>query len=82
MSRDVSTSNDIWYVAFRQPNEVPGVYVRNSMTFRTEIAAKKFAGERLAEGCDVTAGTLNPHHPKRTIGLSQISDWIGAGKPH
>jgi hypothetical protein len=75
MARDV-TGGDTWYVAFRQPSEVPGVYVRNSVTFRTETDAKKFAGERLAEGCDVTAGTINPHRPKRTIGLSQISAWL------
>jgi hypothetical protein len=82
MSRDISSRDDTWYVAFRQPNEAAGVYVRNSMTFRTEIDAKQFAGARLAEGCDVTAGTINPHRPKRTIGLSQISAWLGAGELH
>jgi hypothetical protein len=79
MARDFSLV-DIWYVAFRQPKDTPGVYVRNSMTFRTEIDAKHFVRERLAEGCDVTAGTINPHLPKRTIGLSQISDWLGSGE--
>ena len=57
MARDV-TGGDTWYVAFRQPSEVPGVYVRNSVAFRTETEAKRFAAERLAEGCDVTAGTI------------------------
>lgn len=65
-----------WYVAFRQPNEVPGVYVRNSKGFQTELEAKNFAAERLAEGCDVTAGTLNPHQPKKTIGQSKITGWL------
>jgi hypothetical protein len=78
MARDV-TGGDTWYVAFRQPSEVPGVYVRNSVAFRTETDAKKFAGERLAEGCDITAGTINPHRPKRTIGLSLISAWLETG---
>ncbi len=76
MSNRINAHRDTWYVAFRQPNDVPSVYVRNSMTFKTEVEAKKFAGDRLAEGCDVTAGTLNPHYPKKTIGLSQITGWL------
>ena len=67
-----------WYVAFRQPNEVPGVYVRNSKTFVTETEAKKFARERLEEGCDVSAGTINPFRPKKTVGLAQIASWLEA----
>lgn len=81
MFRDARSNADSWYIAFRQPNDVPGVYVRNSRTFRTEDDAKEFARQRLGEGCDVTAGTINPHRPKRTIGLSQIADWLGAGQP-
>jgi hypothetical protein len=71
-----NTSRKNWYVAFRNLNDVPGVYVRNSMTFRTEAEAKKFAGDRLAEGCDVSAGTINPYRPKKTFGLSQIASWL------
>jgi hypothetical protein len=56
-----------WYVAFRRPNDAPQVDVRN---------AKAFAAERLAEGCDVSAGTINPHSPKRTIGLAQVVNWL------
>lgn len=76
MSSNVNSSSDTWYVAFRQPDEAGGAYVRNSKAFQTEIEAKQFARERLAEGCDVTAGTLNPYRPKRTIGLWQISSWL------
>ena len=80
MARRTIPSGDIWYVAFRQPNEAAGVYVRNSRTFRTEIEAKQFVGEQLAQGCDVSAGTINPHFPKRTIGPLQIQHWLAIGK--
>ncbi len=69
---------DRWFVAFRNPKLADGdYYVRNTRTFRTECEAKQFAADRLAEGCDVSAGTLNPHFPKRTIGLSQMTNWLG-----
>jgi hypothetical protein len=67
---------DNWYVAFRNPELPGGVYVRNTRTFRTECEAKRFASDRLAEGCDVSAGTLNPHRPKKTIGLSGVLSWL------
>ena len=69
---------DSWYVAFRNRETSRGAYVRSTRTFRTEHEAKRFAWDRLAEGCDVSAGTLNPHHPKRTLGLSQILTWLNA----
>jgi hypothetical protein len=67
-----------WYVAFRQPNDEPAIYVRNSKTFGTEVEAKRFARERLEEGCDVSAGTINPFRPKKTVGLAQIASWLEA----
>jgi hypothetical protein len=67
-----------WYVAFRQPNEIPGGYVRNSKTFRTEMDAKQFARERLDEGCDVSTGTINPHRPRKLLRPSQILTWLGS----
>jgi hypothetical protein len=67
---------DSWYVAFRNPGLPSRVYIRTTRTFRTECEAKRFASDRLSEGCDVSAGTLNPHYPKRTLGLSQIVPWI------
>lgn len=48
-----------------------------SRKFRTEIDAKQFASDQLAAGCDVNAGTINPHFPKRTIGPLQLRDWLG-----
>ena len=70
---------DSWYVAFRNPVLATGVYVRNTKTFRTECEAKLFAAERLEEGCDVSAGTLNPHYPKKTLGPAQIAGWLENG---
>jgi hypothetical protein len=72
----MGTDAHIWYVAFRRPDDARVVYVRNSKTFRTEIEAKQFARERLEEGCDVSAGTINPHRPRRTIGPGQIMSWL------
>ena len=73
---DGGTRADSWYVAFRNPELPGGVYVRTTRTFRTEYEAKRFASDRLAEGCDVSAGTLNPHRPKKPIGLSQVLSWL------
>jgi hypothetical protein len=45
--------------------------------FRNEQEANKaFAKTKLAEGRNVSAGTLNPHQPKRTIASAQILDWL------
>jgi hypothetical protein len=54
--------------------------VRTSRTFKSEIDAKLFAREILAKGWTATAGTLNPHQPKRTIAASQIEDWADPGQ--
>jgi hypothetical protein len=46
--------------------------VRATETFRSELEAKKFARAKLVETLNVSAGTLNPHLPKRTIAAAQI----------
>lgn len=38
--------------------------------------AKAFAKAKLADGWNVSAGTLNPHRPKRTIALAPMLDWL------
>jgi hypothetical protein len=46
-------------------------------SFPTEGEAKQFAKAMLSEGLKVTAGTLNPHQPRRrTITISKIDQWI------
>ncbi len=70
-------TGDSWYVAFHNPEATSGqYYIRNTKTFRTEGEAKRFAKARLYEGCNVTAGTLNPHFPKRAIASSQLESWL------
>jgi hypothetical protein len=44
--------------------------------FQTEIEAKQFARKRLEEGCDVSAGTVNPYRPRQAIGPLQILTWL------
>ncbi len=66
-----------WYVSTRvRHQEKTGHYSRHSRTFASEAAAKEFAAVRLAEGDEVSAGTLNPVLPKRIVGPSNIEEWL------
>ena len=47
-----------------------------SETFRNEREAKKFARAKLIEAKNVSAGTLNPYLPKRTIASSHMLEWL------
>jgi hypothetical protein len=68
-------SPDTWYVSFELPRG-NRKHPRGTETFRSEVEAKKFAQAKLAETQHVTAGTLNPHRPKRTIAEAQILEWL------
>jgi hypothetical protein len=59
-------SPDTWYVSFNCHGGIEST-LAGPKTFRSEVEAKKFAEAKLAETQHVTAGTLNPHRPKRTI---------------
>ena len=50
--------------------------VRATRTFKDESDAKRFAHEVIKNGWSATAGTLNPHAPKKTIASTQILEWI------
>lgn len=68
-----------WYVSFEMPStEKPlGKHgARTTVTFQNEFDAKEFAREKFAEGMNVSAGTINPHFPKRTIASTQIHRWF------
>jgi hypothetical protein len=69
---------DIWFVSFEPKKLRPGKrpFSRATETFRSEFQAKEFAKQKLAEGQDVRAGTLNPHLPKRVISSAQIIQWL------
>jgi hypothetical protein len=71
-----------WYVSVAGPNQwrtasSKSPSFRETKSFPTEIEAKQFAKVMLSQGLKVTAGTLNPHVPKRrTITASEIDKWI------
>jgi hypothetical protein len=66
-----------WYVAVSIPRKENNEnYFRRSRTFASESDAKRFAAARIAEGVELSAGTLNPVVPKRTIGPLQIEQWL------
>ena len=65
-----------WYVSFEVRQREKREHARATETFPNERAAKKFASAKLAETQHVTAGTLNPHLPKRTISSAQMLEWL------
>jgi hypothetical protein len=69
---------DTWYVSFERKRTPPAKrpFARATMTFRSEIEAKQFAREQVAEANNVSAGTLNPCKPKRVISPAQIFHWL------
>jgi hypothetical protein len=44
--------------------------------FKTEAEAQNFARIKFDEGLIVTAGTINPHFPRRAIPSSRIPSWF------
>jgi hypothetical protein len=69
---------DTWYVSFEQKRISPAkrAFTRATETFRSELEAKEFAKQKLADTQNVSAGTLNPHLPKRVISSAQMSQWL------
>jgi len=70
--------HDTWYVSF-EPIKLPTgkrAFSRATETFRSELEAKDFARQKLTETQNVSAGTLNPHLPKRVISTAQIIQWL------
>jgi len=67
-----------WYVSYRLRERPPNkdYSCRMSEPFPNEAAAKNFARSILAEARLVTAGTLNPHLPKRVIVPARITQWL------
>jgi hypothetical protein len=69
-------SRGTWYVSFDLPWARRGRHARATETFPNEREAKKFARAKLALTQHVSAGTLNPHLPKRTIASAHILEWL------
>ena len=72
-------SQDTWYVSFEPKKSPTGkrAFSRTTETFRSELEAKEFAKQKLTETQNVSAGTLNPHLPKRVISSASIIQWLG-----
>jgi hypothetical protein len=54
-------------VSFETPATSKRSFVRRTETFASEHPAKGFAKAKLVHTENITAGTLNPHRPKRTV---------------
>lgn len=68
-----------WYVSFRPHKRIPAnSYCRRmARSFPNEAEAKNYTRSQIAQGQhDITAGTLNPHLPKRTIPPSLVTRWL------
>jgi hypothetical protein len=71
-----------WYVSVQAPSEwrpksSRAPFPRKTKSFPAESEAKQFAKAMLSDGFRVTAGTLNPHQPRRRIiTASEINQWI------
>ena len=63
------------YVSYKLPRGTKP-YTSATETFPNEREAKKFARAKLVDTPNVSAGTLNPHLPKRTIAATQMLDWL------
>ena len=72
--RLIMTGKGPWYVSF-EPKK-PRAHARVTEIFPNEQEAKKFARARLVDTPNVSAGTLNPHLPKRTIAPAQMLEWL------
>jgi len=68
-------SKGTWYVSF-ELGPRKRTHARATKKFPNEREAKKFARAKLVETENVTAGTLNPHLPKRTIAATQMLEWL------
>jgi hypothetical protein len=72
---------DTWYVSFFTHGDplLSGTnrkYARATRSFKTEADAKSFAREIIENGWTASAGTLNPHLPKKIVSPDRVLDWI------
>jgi hypothetical protein len=66
-----------WYVSYTvRSDHEPRRYARRTTTFDTEEQAKLFVREIAVDDQRLTAGTINPHSPKRVVPPNQIMAWL------
>jgi hypothetical protein len=68
-------AKSIWYVSFELPSGMQP-HLKATETFPSEREARKFARMKLAETPNVSAGTINPHQPQRTVASTQMHEWL------
>jgi hypothetical protein len=71
-----------WYVSYTvRSDQSPRRYARRTRTFDTEEHAKQFIREIAVGNLRLTAGTINPHSPKRIVSPDKIATWLEAPMP-
>jgi hypothetical protein len=66
-----------WYVSYTvKTDRSPRRYARRTRTFDTEEHAKPFVREIADSNLRITAGTINPHSPKRIISTTKMGTWL------
>jgi hypothetical protein len=66
-----------WYVSYTvKSDHGPRRYARVTKTFETEENAKVFVRAIAANNQRLTAGTINPHAPKRIISATEVATWL------
>jgi hypothetical protein len=66
-----------WYVSYTvKSHDGSRRYARKTRTFDSEELAKLFARETIGENLCPTAGTINPHSPKKVISSAAIATWL------
>jgi hypothetical protein len=73
----IMSDRKTWFVSYRlSPRPVRAGHARASKTFESEAEAKAFARELPPAVRDVSAGTINPHVPKKFYGSARIHNWL------
>jgi hypothetical protein len=66
-----------WYVSYTvKSDDGSRRDARKTKTFDTEEHAKLFAKEIATNHPRLTAGTINPHSPKRIVSPTEIVAWL------
>jgi hypothetical protein len=66
-----------WYVSYTvKPDDGSRRYARKTRIFDTEELAKLFVREIANENLRPTAGTINPHSPKKIISAANMTRWL------
>jgi hypothetical protein len=66
-----------WYVSCRvKSHDGSRKYARKTRTFDSEELAKLFARDLFTDNLCPTAGTINPHSPKKIISAAAMATWL------